>query len=147
MRDKVFTWSEPGPEKSLLPSSPGGGALVVGTSQSSVGGVTQRLLFLSNTSMAGHLWSRGYPPWHAQYLLQDLPSGTLPLASSLHSAERKMIVSKHTDHQPENPLTMFLAAGHVLGPVTGVGLLVVEEASDAELLSGCPIPAGPVAGA
>lgn len=87
-------WSEPGPEKSLLPSSPGGGALVVGTSQSSVGGVTHRLLFLSNTSMAGHRWSRGYPPWHAQYLLQDLPSGTLPLASSLHSAERNMIIRK-----------------------------------------------------
>ena len=32
MRGEVFTWSEPGPEKSLLPSSPGGGALVVGTS-------------------------------------------------------------------------------------------------------------------
>ena len=94
MRGKVFTWSEPGPEKSLLPSSPGGGALVVGTSQSSVGGVTHRLLFLSNTSMAGHRWSRGYPPWHAQYLLQDLPSGTLPLASSLHSAERNMIIRK-----------------------------------------------------
>jgi hypothetical protein len=42
---------------------------------------------------------------------------------------------------------MFLAAGHVLGPVTGVGLLVVEEASDAELLSGRPVPASPVAGA
>ena len=42
---------------------------------------------------------------------------------------------------------MLLASGNILGPVTGVGLLVVEEASDAELLSGCPIPAGPVAGA
>ena len=72
--------------------SSGGGALVVGTSQSSVGGVTQRFLFLSNTSMAGHLWRRGYPPWQAQYLLQDLPSGTLPLASSLHRAEIKIIV-------------------------------------------------------
>ena len=49
-------WS-PGPEKSF--SSPGGGALVVGTSQSSVGGVTQRLRFLSNTSMAGQRCSRG----------------------------------------------------------------------------------------
>ena len=57
-----------------------------------------------------------------------------------------IIVSKHTDHQPAE-LTMFLAAGHVLGPVTGVGLLVVEEASDAELLSGCPVPASPVTGA
>lgn len=53
-------WS-PGDEK-LSPSSPGGGALVVGTSQSSVGGVTHLLLFLSNTSMAGHLCRRGYPP-------------------------------------------------------------------------------------
>ena len=42
---------------------------------------------------------------------------------------------------------MLLAAGHVLGPVAGVGLLVVEEATDAKLLRGRPVPAGPVAGA
>ena len=53
---------------SLKFSSPGSGAEVVGTSQSSVGGVTQRLRSLSNTSMAGQRWRRGYPPWHAQYL-------------------------------------------------------------------------------
>ena len=42
---------------------------------------------------------------------------------------------------------MFLASGHVLWPVAGVCLLVGEEAADAELLSGRPVPAGPVAGA
>ena len=42
---------------------------------------------------------------------------------------------------------MFLAAGDVLGPVTSVGLLVVEEAADAELLRGGAVPAGPVPGA
>ena len=42
---------------------------------------------------------------------------------------------------------MFLASGNVLWPVAGVCLLVVEEAADAELLSGRPVPAGPVAGA
>lgn len=40
-------------------SSPGAGGGVVGTSQSSVGGTTQRSDLLSNTNMAGHLWSRG----------------------------------------------------------------------------------------
>ena len=33
-------------------------------------------------------------------------------------------------------LTVFLAAAHVLGPVAGVGLLVVKEPANAELL-GC----------
>ena len=42
---------------------------------------------------------------------------------------------------------MFLASGDVLWPVAGVCLLVVEEAADAELLGGRPVPAGPVAGA
>ena len=42
---------------------------------------------------------------------------------------------------------MFLASGDVLWPVAGVCLLVVEEAADAELLGGGPVPAGPVAGA
>ena len=32
---------------------------------------------------------------------------------------------------------MLLAAGNVLGPVTGVCLLVVEQSSNAELLCGC----------
>ena len=32
-------------------------------------------------------------------------------------------------------LTMLLAAGHILGPVAGVGLLVVKEPANAELLS------------
>lgn len=67
--------------------SPGPGGGVVGTSQSSVGGTTHRRDLRSNTSMAGHLWRRGYPPWHCQYRLQDLPRGTFPLASSLHRAE------------------------------------------------------------
>lgn len=44
-------------------------------------------------------------------------------------------------------LTMLLASSDVLGPVAGVSLLVVEEAADAELLSGGAVPAGPVAGA
>lgn len=47
----------------------------------------------------------------------------------------------------EMTLTMLLASGDVLGPVAGVSLLVVEEAADAELLSGGAVPAGPVAGA
>jgi len=42
---------------------------------------------------------------------------------------------------------MFLAAGNILRPVTGVSLLVVEQSTDTELLSGGPVPAGPVAGA
>jgi len=42
-------------------------------------------------------------------------------------------------------LTMFLAARHILGPVAGMGLLVVKESSNAELLCCCPVPAGPVA--
>jgi hypothetical protein len=42
---------------------------------------------------------------------------------------------------------VLLAAGHILGPVAGVGLLVVEEAAYAELLGRRPVPAGPVAGA
>jgi len=42
---------------------------------------------------------------------------------------------------------MFLAAGNILRPVTGVSLLVVEQSTDTELLSSGPVPAGPVAGA
>jgi len=42
-------------------------------------------------------------------------------------------------------LTVFLAAGDVLGPVAGMGLLVVEQAADAELLRRRPVPARPVA--
>ena len=42
---------------------------------------------------------------------------------------------------------MFLAASHVLRPVAGVGLLVVEQPADAELLRGGAVPAGPVASA
>lgn len=70
-------------------SSSGGGGGVVGTSQSSVGGTTHLSDLLSKTNMAGHLWSRGYPPWHCQYLLQDFPRGTFPLASSLQRAVNK----------------------------------------------------------
>ena len=44
-------------------------------------------------------------------------------------------------------LTVLLAAGHVLWPVAGVGLLVVEQAADTELFRSRPVPAGPVAGA
>jgi len=44
-------------------------------------------------------------------------------------------------------LTMFLASSYILGPITGVCLLVVQQPPDAELLGGCPIPAGPVASA
>ena len=44
-------------------------------------------------------------------------------------------------------LTVFLAAAHVLGPVAGVGLLVVQQAADAVLLRGRAGPAGPVPGA
>lgn len=60
----------------------------MGTSQSSVGGTTQRNERLSNTSIAGQRCKRGYPPWHCQYLLHDLPTGTLPLGSSLQSAAK-----------------------------------------------------------
>jgi len=42
---------------------------------------------------------------------------------------------------------MFLAASHVLRPVAGVGLLVVEQPADTELLRGGAVPAGPVASA
>lgn len=42
---------------------------------------------------------------------------------------------------------MLLASTNVLGPVTGMGLLVVQKSSDTELLGGRPVPAGPVAGA
>ena len=42
---------------------------------------------------------------------------------------------------------MFLAAGNILRPVTGVSLLVVEQSTNAELLCGGSVPAGPVAGA
>lgn len=42
---------------------------------------------------------------------------------------------------------MLLAAADVLRPVTGVGLLVIEQTADTELLSGRAVPAGPVAGA
>jgi len=62
-----------------------GGFVVGGTSQSSVGGATHLFRVLSNTNIAGHLCNLGYPPWHAQYLLQDLPRATLPFASSLHN--------------------------------------------------------------
>ena len=34
-------------------------------------------------------------------------------------------------------LTVLLAAGHILGPVAGVGLLVVQQPTNAELLSCC----------
>jgi len=40
---------------------------------------------------------------------------------------------------------MLLAAGYILGPVAGVGLLVVKEPANAELLGCCAVPAGPVA--
>ncbi len=42
---------------------------------------------------------------------------------------------------------MFLASLDVLRPVTGVRVLVVQKASDAELLGGRAVPAGPVPGA
>ena len=40
---------------------------------------------------------------------------------------------------------MFLAASNILRPVAGVGLLVVEQSTNAELLGGRSVPAGPVA--
>jgi len=42
---------------------------------------------------------------------------------------------------------MFLAASNILRPVAGVSLLVVEQSTNAELLGGCSVPAGPVASA
>ena len=42
---------------------------------------------------------------------------------------------------------MFLAASNILRPVTGVSLLVVEQSTNAELLRGGSVPAGPVASA
>lgn len=56
-------------------------------------------------------------------------------------------IYKRVKKEEEMTLTMLLASGDVLGPVAGVSLLVVEEAADAELLSGGAVPAGPVAGA
>ena len=44
-------------------------------------------------------------------------------------------------------LTVLLASSYILWPVTCMRLLIVQEAADAELLSGCAVPAGPVAGA
>ena len=42
---------------------------------------------------------------------------------------------------------MFLAAGNILRPVAGMSLLVVEQSTNAELLCGGSVPAGPVASA
>jgi len=42
---------------------------------------------------------------------------------------------------------MLLATSNILRPVTGMGLLIVEQTSDAELFRGGSIPAGPVSGA
>ena len=42
---------------------------------------------------------------------------------------------------------MFLAAIHIVGPVTRVGVLVVQQTSYAELLGGSSVPACPVPGA
>lgn len=42
---------------------------------------------------------------------------------------------------------MFLASGNVLRPITGMCLLVVEEAADTELLGSGTVPARPVPGA
>ena len=42
---------------------------------------------------------------------------------------------------------MLLAAVDVVGPVAGVGVLVVQQAADAELLGGRAVPARPVPGA
>jgi len=42
---------------------------------------------------------------------------------------------------------VFLAAGNILRPVAGVSLLVVEQSTNAELLRGGSVPAGPVASA
>jgi hypothetical protein len=42
---------------------------------------------------------------------------------------------------------MFLATSNILWPVTGVGLLVVQQATNTELFSGCSVPARPVPGA
>ncbi len=79
--------TRPPPPPLLPPScSSSGAGVVAGTSQSSVGGETQRFRCLSNTNMAGQRWRRGYPPWQAQYRLQDLPRGTFPLGSSLQRA-------------------------------------------------------------
>ena len=98
--------------------------------------------------------------------MQDLPRGTLPFASSLHRAgiEGVSVLSLHTAGllmccRPQlqciirvilllqcsaallacqlEILTMLLAAGHILGPVAGVGLLVVQQPTNAELLSCC----------
>ena len=44
-------------------------------------------------------------------------------------------------------LTVLLASSYILWPVTCMRLLVVQETTDTELLSGCAVPAGPVAGA
>ena len=100
------------------------------------------------------------------YPLQDLPRGTLPFASSLHRAgiEGVSVLSLHAAGllmccRPQlqciirvilllqcsaallacqlEILTMLLAAGNILGPVAGVGLLVVQQPTNAELLGCC----------
>lgn len=40
---------------------------------------------------------------------------------------------------------MLLASGNILGPVTGMSFLVVEETTDAKLLSSGSVPASPIA--
>lgn len=123
-------------------SSASGGGIVLGTSQSSVGGTTHLSDLRSNTSMAGHLWRRGYPPWHCQYLLQDLPNGTLPFGSSLQRAETTIITEEVQGTWKQ--LTMFLASVYILGPVTGVGAFVVQKSTDAQLFCGGAVPACPI---
>ena len=101
------------------------------------------------------------------YLLQDLPRGTLPFASSLHRAGIEGVsvfcLCTHAAGllwwcKPQLQciirvilleqccaallgriaiLTMLLAAGHILGPVAGMGLLVVKEPANAELFGCC----------
>ncbi len=44
-------------------------------------------------------------------------------------------------------LTVFLTSANILGPIAGMGFLVVEEPADAELLGGGPVPTSPVSGA
>jgi len=104
---------------------------------------------------------RGFGCWHftvfsgrsdaAPPVLVEHEHGGASLEPGVASLARPVSVTRFAQRDISISVVlaqrMFLASGHVLGPVAGVSLLVVEEAADAELLSGRPVPAGPVPGA
>ena len=84
-----------------------------------------------------------YGPW-----LLNLHVPHTPLPSRTKRKHKNPLISRRPRSRPQAKpvaLTVLLAVGHKLGPVARVGLLVVEQAADAELLGGRAVPAGPVA--